>query len=74
MVMNMKYLADYDKTNPQSIEDYAQKLIGKTFADVVIDDMHKTDEVHENSSYAEEHADIPGFLGTILQAEAEELV
>ena len=30
----MKYTFDYDKTNPKSIEDYAQRLIGHTFNEV----------------------------------------
>ncbi len=33
----MKYLIGYDKTDPQYIEDYAQKLIGKTFADEIVE-------------------------------------
>ena len=31
----MNYLEPYDKTNPLSIEQYAQRLIGKTFQEVI---------------------------------------
>lgn len=30
----MNYLEEYDETDPISIETYAKRLIGKTFADV----------------------------------------
>lgn len=30
----MDYIIDYDKTNPQSIEEYAKKLIGHTFNEI----------------------------------------
>lgn len=30
----MDYSKEYDETNPISIEKFAQKLIGRTFADV----------------------------------------
>ncbi len=30
----MNYLEEYDEANPISIETYAKRLIGKTFADV----------------------------------------
>lgn len=30
----MNYMMEYDKTNPQSIEEYSQKLIGKTFREI----------------------------------------
>ena len=30
----MEHQAQYDKTNPKSIEAYSQKMIGKTFREV----------------------------------------
>ena len=33
----MNYFKEYDETDPISIETYAKKLIGKTFADVSIE-------------------------------------
>ena len=50
-------MTDYDKTNPHSIEAYAQKLIGKTFADVVLEDSSVLDEVNESSTYMASHED-----------------
>lgn len=48
----MSYFEEYDKTNPLSIENYAQKLIGKTFQDVIDDDEQKQPMlVREASSY-----------------------
>lgn len=35
----MNYLEEYDETDPISIETYAKRLIGKTFADVCIGKM-----------------------------------
>lgn len=63
----MNYENDYDKADPLSIESYAQKLIGKTFADVMIGD--KNDEFQEGSSYAESHADkkFKGGLGNLIE-------
>lgn len=34
----MNYLIEYDKRNPSSIEKYAQRLIGKSFREVIEDD------------------------------------
>lgn len=34
----MDYLTDYDKTDPISIETYAQRMIGKTFREIIEDD------------------------------------
>lgn len=48
----MNYFEEYDKTNPLSIENYAQQLIGKTFQDVIDDDEQKQPMlVRETSSY-----------------------
>ena len=37
----MNYFEEYDKTDPSSIEKYAQRLIGKTFRDIVDEDERK---------------------------------
>lgn len=34
----MDYLIDYDRTNPISIEAYAQRMVGKTFREIIEDD------------------------------------
>ena len=39
----MNYLEEYDETDPISIETYAKRLIGKTFADVC-----KQDDITKN--------------------------
>ena len=67
--MNMNNMADYDKTNPQSIEAYAQKLIGKTFVDVVLEDSRFSGEIHESSEYMSSHEDknFKGSLGNLIE-------
>lgn len=66
----MNYLQDYDETNPISIENYAQKLIGKTFADVCNeDDMSQAMVVRETSDYEARHENKKrkGGLGEIIE-------
>lgn len=66
----MDYFIDYDEANPISIEKYAQKLIGKTFADVCDeDDMSKSMVVRESSNYESSHENKKrkGGLGEIIE-------
>ena len=65
----MNNTTDYDRKNPQSIEAYAQKLIGKTFAEVVAGDSISRDEVHSSSTYITSHEDkkYKGSLGTLVE-------
>ena len=52
----MNHLEEYDETNPISIETYAKKLIGKTFADVCKqDDITKAMVVRETTNYEVKH-------------------
>ena len=52
----MNYLEEYDETDPISIETYAKRLIGKTFADVCKqDDITKTIVVRETANYEVKH-------------------
>ncbi len=37
-MMNMNHEADYDRTDPRSIELYSQRLIGKTFREIIEED------------------------------------
>ena len=46
----MEYLLDYDKTDPHSIEKYAQKLIGKTFAEVCKEDEQSRKSIIKEDS------------------------
>lgn len=44
----MNYTKEYDETSPLSIKQYAKKLVGKSFADVCIqDDLNKINIVNE---------------------------
>lgn len=66
----MDYIVNYDETDPISIELYAQKLIGKTFADVCNeDDMSKAMVVRETSNYevSHENKNRKGGLGEIIE-------
>jgi len=66
----LDYIVNYDETDPISIELYAQKLIGKTFADVCNeDDMSKAMVVRETSNYevSHENKNRKGGLGEIIE-------
>ena len=67
--MIMNYMTTYDRKDPISIESYARKLIGKTFADVIAEDNSFDGEVHESSTYAVSHEDkkYKGGLGTLIE-------
>lgn len=62
----------YDETNPISIENYAQKLIGKTFNDVLNDYVKYKSELlisEEKEEYAENHENKKrkGGLGDLIE-------
>lgn len=62
----------YDETNPISIENYAQKLIGKTFNDVLNDYAKYESELlinEEKEEYAENHENKKrkGGLGDLIE-------
>lgn len=68
----MNYIGEYDKTNPLSIEKYAQKLIGKTFQSIIDEDELRQEKVlREASSYGEsmvsETKRNKGNLGQIIE-------
>ena len=66
----MNYLEEYDETDPISIETYAKRLIGKTFADVCKqDDITKTMVVRETANYEVKHENKKrkGGLGELIQ-------
>lgn len=67
---NLDVLVEYDESNPISIEKYAQRLIGKTFADVCNqDDLGKSIVVRETSDYETSHENKKrkGGLGEIIE-------
>lgn len=68
----MNCIEEYDKTDPLSIENYAQKLIGKTFQNVIDDDEQKQSMFNrETSSYGvaevSEGKRNKGNLGQIIE-------
>lgn len=66
----MKYNEPYDKTNPLSIERYAQRLIGKTFRQVCDeDDRSKWNIIRESAVYNASRADKKqkGGLGNLIE-------
>ena len=50
-------ILEYDASNPQSIEAYAKRLIGKTFSDVCDEDVIN-DVIVVGEDYEENHKDI----------------
>ncbi|MBD5462593.1 MAG: restriction endonuclease [Lachnospiraceae bacterium] len=66
----MKDILGYDATNPKSIEEYAQKLIGKTFLDVCREDESDLDKaVCEETEYivCHENKKRKGGLGELIE-------
>lgn len=66
----MDYSKKYDETDPSSIEAYARKLIGKTFADVCEqDDITKAGVVRETINYEVKHENKKrkGGLGELIE-------
>ncbi|MDO4179026.1 MAG: Sau3AI family type II restriction endonuclease [Phascolarctobacterium sp.] len=68
----MEQILGYDKTNPLSIEMYAQKLIGKTFRQIIEDDEKNENGFRtrsDNPNYANEHENKrrKGGLGEIIE-------
>jgi DNA mismatch repair protein MutH len=63
------YDIGYDETSPLSIEQYAQKLIGKTFHDVYQNDVRSVSDVKTNSDYADNHENKSrkGGLGELIE-------
>ena len=67
--MNLVYGQDYDKTNPLSIESYAQKLIGKTFFDIYEEDGENIQILKEESCYLDgyKNNNHKGSLGELIE-------
>ena len=72
-MVNYDYLVEYDKTDPLSIEAYAQKLIGKTFRQIMEEDevnhplMVSEDEEQYGVSDVAESKRNKGNLGQIIE-------
>lgn len=66
----MSFILKYDETNPLAIEAYAQRLIGKSFADVCEeDDISQIKVVRKNDNYVVSHENKKrkGGLGEIIE-------
>lgn len=68
----MSFFEEYDKTNPLSIEKYAQRLIGKTFQEVIdADELRQVNAFRETLSYGvsevSEGKRNKGNLGQIIE-------
>lgn len=65
----MNYLNDYDETNPISIENYSQQLIGKSFYDVWQEDVENQSFISEDIEYAANHENTnrKGGLGELIE-------
>lgn len=65
------YINVYDETNPISIENYAQNLIGKTFSDVCEDDYKRAVGIikESNTEYSLKHENKKrkGGLGELIE-------
>lgn len=67
----MKYLYDreYDETDPNSIELYAQKLVGKTFSQILNGDNKWVAEMYREADYASDYENMKrkGGLGELIE-------
>lgn len=64
----MEYRVEYDKSNPSSIEAYAQRLIGKTFRQVCDDDtVNISDDEKYGTAEVDERKRNKGNLGQIIE-------
>ena len=60
---------EYDEFNPVSIEEYARKLIGKTFLEVCEEDIGKQSIIKEEGNYKADHENKKrkGGLGGLIE-------
>lgn len=66
----MKYLIEYDRRSPSSIEAYAQRLVGKTFRQIIEEDEARQKIEHESEKEflgGEEAKRNKGNLGQIIE-------
>ena len=70
---NVNYLIEYDRSDPISIEEYSQRLVGKTFREIWEEDdagqamMLREDNVDYGSSKVSEVKRNKGNLGQIIE-------
>lgn len=72
-MMNVNHLNEYDRSDPISIEMYSQRLIGKTFREIVESDGVQKSMMVQQDSARYEISDVPetshnkGNLGQIIE-------
>lgn len=69
MLMSKNFKWEYDETDPLSIEQYGQKMIGKTFLQICLEDEGDIQYIQEESNYAKVHENKKrkGGLGEIIE-------
>lgn len=76
MMTKINNLVEYDKTDPLSIEEYSQRLIGKTFRQIMEEDIEQSPELIASSNVESDlyqNADVlntkrnKGNLGQIIE-------
>lgn len=73
MMTNMNYLVEYDRTDPISIERYSQRMVGKTFREILVEGeiwesmMTHEDTIGFDSSDIVEVKRNKGNLGQIVE-------
>lgn len=67
--MSYKHVIGYDESNPISIKNYAKKLIGKTFLDIVKDNVIADTEIYDETefAYSYENKKRKGGLGDLIE-------
>ena len=67
--MRQHFEREYDETNPLSIEEYGQKMIGKTFADICAQDELNEKLILDEPTYAMKHENKKrkGGLGELIE-------
>lgn len=64
----MEYRVEYDKSNPSSIEAYAQRLVGKTFRQICdTDTVNISDDEKYGTAEVDERKRNKGNLGQIIE-------
>ena len=67
MSKKLEFTIEYDRSNPSSIEAYAQRLIGRSFRDVIDEDEADVSKENYGSSDVSETKRNKGNLGQIIE-------
>lgn len=72
-MVNMKYTVEYDSADPVSIEAYSQRMIGKTFRQIIEEDESRTPMMADENSVLYGSSDVTavkrnkGNLGQLIE-------